>query len=542
MKPLGKDSKPVAAFVVGMAFYWPMLRDVFFQAILGPQTSSGAEQGFFYLLYLMCIVAVAIAAIALYPRAAISSTPRTNLLVAVGALASTLALVPALPVAESLAIALRTIVMLLCAVLFLLLTLGWSTAVLAIAPSRRMLLAALSFFLSFAISYLAFLPQPFAPVWPALTWVLCPLCLKASLRTAADAAPEPDAPEGKTPVSGYRLALLLVFFLLVGAVARGMMKSGQITTEFSPAVSLAVCTASLLLALLVVLLFWASRQQNRVLLVGVSLLMLVFFLGLLVASIANLALVGANAILVGRTFLMFFLWLVLVLDSRSQTGAQAEGSPRVAQDGIGSQGAVDEMPSAGNLADASAFLAGPSLSGAVVKDQRAAGNSATPRASLSWAEGPLFCSIIFVSVDVLSGFVSYAIVPTMLSLGGITAADFSLFSLGACFVLIAGTVWVLVSLIAEQPAPLSPAPVRPDLRRQVCDQLKGQLSLTQRETELLFLLSQGFSQKRIADELFISTSTEQTHAKSLYRKLGVHSKQEVIDYVNRQMEAVSGGS
>ena len=39
--------------------------------------------------------------------------------------------------------------------------------------------------------------------------------------------------------------------------------------------------------------------------------------------------------------------------------------------------------------------------------------------------------------------------------------------------------------------------------------------------------------KRIAEELCVSLNSVQTYAKSLYRKLGVHSRQEVIDLASR---------
>ena len=38
----------------------------------------------------------------------------------------------------------------------------------------------------------------------------------------------------------------------------------------------------------------------------------------------------------------------------------------------------------------------------------------------------------------------------------------------------------------------------------------------------------GYSLTKVADELFISKSTAQTHAKSIYRKLDIHSKNELI--------------
>ena len=53
---------------------------------------------------------------------------------------------------------------------------------------------------------------------------------------------------------------------------------------------------------------------------------------------------------------------------------------------------------------------------------------------------------------------------------------------------------------------------------------------------MLVCLAQGNSQKNIAEKLYISVDTVKTHTNSIYRKLGVHSKQELIDYVNKRGE------
>lgn len=57
--------------------------------------------------------------------------------------------------------------------------------------------------------------------------------------------------------------------------------------------------------------------------------------------------------------------------------------------------------------------------------------------------------------------------------------------------------------------------------------------LSKREEDVLLLLSEGNTQKKIAEKLFISLNSVQTYAKSLYRKLGIHSRQELIDLVNQ---------
>lgn len=72
-------------------------------------------------------------------------------------------------------------------------------------------------------------------------------------------------------------------------------------------------------------------------------------------------------------------------------------------------------------------------------------------------------------------------------------------------------------------------------REKVCGELATQYGLTVREREVLCLLSEGNSQKRIAEILYIAVSSSQTYSKSVYRKMGVHSRQEVIDAVNSRI-------
>ncbi|MEG0757099.1 MAG: helix-turn-helix transcriptional regulator, partial [Raoultibacter sp.] len=53
-------------------------------------------------------------------------------------------------------------------------------------------------------------------------------------------------------------------------------------------------------------------------------------------------------------------------------------------------------------------------------------------------------------------------------------------------------------------------------------------TLSQRETEVFELLVRGRSAQVIAEKLYISTDTVRVHIKSIYKKLEVHSQQELI--------------
>ena len=54
--------------------------------------------------------------------------------------------------------------------------------------------------------------------------------------------------------------------------------------------------------------------------------------------------------------------------------------------------------------------------------------------------------------------------------------------------------------------------------------------LTPREREVLRLLTQGLSSALIADELFVSLTTVNSHVRTIYNKLGVSSRSAATRY------------
>jgi DNA-binding CsgD family transcriptional regulator len=59
-------------------------------------------------------------------------------------------------------------------------------------------------------------------------------------------------------------------------------------------------------------------------------------------------------------------------------------------------------------------------------------------------------------------------------------------------------------------------------------------AITDREKDVLCLLAKGYSLKKIASQLMISQSTAKTHRHSIYLKLSVSSRQELIDFVETE--------
>ncbi len=66
----------------------------------------------------------------------------------------------------------------------------------------------------------------------------------------------------------------------------------------------------------------------------------------------------------------------------------------------------------------------------------------------------------------------------------------------------------------------------------ISQQIARDYGLTERETEVLSLLSRGRSSSFIAEQLTISPHTAKTYTKRIYEKIGVHSKEELLTFVD----------
>ena len=79
---------------------------------------------------------------------------------------------------------------------------------------------------------------------------------------------------------------------------------------------------------------------------------------------------------------------------------------------------------------------------------------------------------------------------------------------------------------------LFPVATAPLLNRR-CQKIVKEHKLTQREAEVFELLARGRNVLFIQEELVISRNTVKAHVKNVYRKLNVHTQQELIDLVER---------
>lgn len=73
------------------------------------------------------------------------------------------------------------------------------------------------------------------------------------------------------------------------------------------------------------------------------------------------------------------------------------------------------------------------------------------------------------------------------------------------------------------------------LFERCCKEIARDFELSNREIDVLALLARGYSAARIQKELYIAAGTVNYHTRNIYGKLGVHSKQEVIDLMTSRM-------
>ena len=103
-------------------------------------------------------------------------------------------------------------------------------------------------------------------------------------------------------------------------------------------------------------------------------------------------------------------------------------------------------------------------------------------------------------------------------------------------------IWVLAMLLlvmflverrraVTAPEPVAPAEV--DVLASSCDALARAHGLSEREAQVILAFARGRSASRIAEEFGISQETVKTHVKHVYTKVGVHSRQELLDALER---------
>lgn len=135
----------------------------------------------------------------------------------------------------------------------------------------------------------------------------------------------------------------------------------------------------------------------------------------------------------------------------------------------------------------------------------------------------------YVIVEALGSICSYLLTPAFAQYLGISLEN-QVFgcSLATAFVL-ALAAFAFLGTGSTQDASRERSPLK------ACQELAPRYGLTEREVQICALVAQGNTLDAVADHLGLSAHTVRSYSKDLYRKLGVHKKQEVVDLVARTM-------
>lgn len=93
------------------------------------------------------------------------------------------------------------------------------------------------------------------------------------------------------------------------------------------------------------------------------------------------------------------------------------------------------------------------------------------------------------------------------------------------------SIRTLLGLDDVDDMPDDPESIRRALMQNNTKQLQERFMLSDRETEVVTLYALGLTQRKIAEELCISPGTTHTHIKRIYAKTDLHSRQEILDYL-----------
>lgn len=135
-----------------------------------------------------------------------------------------------------------------------------------------------------------------------------------------------------------------------------------------------------------------------------------------------------------------------------------------------------------------------------------------------------------LALGLLLAALSYAVGLTLIHVIGTGGRDLCLVLLTIYLVLFC--IFLAQETRTEQQGRTSDE-LRPDtfIHRR-CDELAREHGISPRETEVLYLLGRGYNHAYIARKLFVSENTVRTHVRHIYGKLGLSSREELLDLID----------
>lgn len=141
-------------------------------------------------------------------------------------------------------------------------------------------------------------------------------------------------------------------------------------------------------------------------------------------------------------------------------------------------------------------------------------------------------SVLYLPINIFMVAVVGTVLPILLQLEGSTLSTYhqEILLILAFALLIVAFVFFVRYAPALSEAILESA--KSTSNYEILSHVATEKELTARETEIVLLISQGYTSKTIAEMLYVSPETIRTHTKKIYRKLGIHNRQDIIKFVN----------
>ncbi len=502
-----------ACSILGMACWWPFFRNSFFGMVLYNDGMYGDVRGI-YLSSVAMLGAFSLIACAVSGMLAHSRRHLPFLTLGPSVLFLALCVILRFNGGSGLISAVLACMSAMCASFAAgCLAVSWFMATRMMLLNRAFFVSTASFFMSFLIPYIAHFYGEQVMWWTNVLSLGASsvfLAIGALLRGRCDWVPEGHH-NHRYDMNSHEMVLVLVFFLLVGSLFRGVFSQGVL--DYSPGAESEFRYIEALIfsaVVMVVSLFFSMHRSFFTM--AWMVFALVFLLGLLALSAIDSsdAEPGVSTVITARTFLALLLWIVLAWDARDVDDANA----------------VRKV------------------------------------------------SMYFILVEALAQFLTSFFVPMILD-DGVANVGGRASSLWMAIVLVVGSFAYFGRLVLTRPAAIGGSAATsgklkdeacaeesgstaesqecgqtensinaqsvpdtaqtPKARVTVCESIARRYSLTEREKDVLFAMSQGHSVKKMAEMLFMSTGTVQSHVKHLYRKTDCHSRQDIIDLVDSEL-------
>lgn len=519
------DSQCVFAFI-GLAFYWPLFRRPFVGTLFSDRAFELYSAQFCYFLAMCAMGLVMIMLPSAFNRLSASHTVAAT--VVPGALASTgTAVLVLTPGGSDLSSPLMILGFILLIAGFTGLSLRW-VSICSHLGERALVCLPLSYLLSFAIGFVEVVPIPLrwvCMVLPAASALFATLAKRGfdvgtDCGTPSDStpssriipSPETAFPSASRPqtipfqlldLGSPRLFTGVLAILVVALMAACCETAAWRANPLgyaTPSYAVYSYIFSAAVALGILAFFLTARDTEAAWARAIFFLVAVLLVSAGLCGLTS-GRVGVPLLVAAQTSLRFFLWMLLIVrPPRSGPATASSLGLFLCIDFSSSLVAIFIVPTlAGVTRETAGSLAMPLALGGVLA---LAGTMAALAMLVSW-KGPAAFAGSEAAKD--------SRIPTGDTDSGIPSA---------------GSVQPPTPgnpTIAPAPSTASGVPsIAPEL-------LEERFGLTAREVEVARCLAQGHSVKRTAQMLFLAPSTVQSYSKTIYRKLGIHSKQELID-------------